>query len=66
MFMTVEEVAFATILVGAAGGLGSDEDFGVAEASFDVLLVPIELIADTLNVYDVPVVKPSFEYFVSA
>jgi hypothetical protein len=51
MFIAVEETAFAKIFVGAAGGPGSDEDLGVADASFEGLLVPIEFMADTLNVY---------------
>ena len=51
MFIAVEESAFAEKLVGAAGGPGSDEVFGVAEASFDGLLVPIKFTAETLKVY---------------
>ena len=61
MFITVEEVAFATRLVGVVGGPGSDEDLGVADASFDVELVPIEFVAETLKVYCVSVVSPSLE-----
>jgi len=62
MFMAVVESTFVERLVGAAGTVGSDDVVGVAEASFDGLLVPAEFIAETLNVYEVPVVKPSFEY----
>ena len=66
MFIATVEMGFAEKLVGAAGGPGSDEDFGVAEASFDGLLSPAEFMDETLKVYKVPVVKLSFEYVVSA
>ena len=62
MFIAVVESTFVERLVGAAGTVGSDDVVGVAEDSFDGLPVPAEFIAETLNVYEVPVVKPSFEY----
>ena len=51
MLIWVEETAFGVRSVGAAGTPGFDEDFGVAEASFDGVLVPIEFTAETRKVY---------------
>ena len=50
--------AVATRFVGALGTPDVDEDVGVAEVSEEGELVPIELIAETLYVYVVPVDNP--------
>ena len=42
------ETAVAVKVVGGFGTLGADVDVGVAEASFEGLPVPTELIAETL------------------
>ena len=57
----VPEDAVATSPVGALGTPDVEDDVGVADVSADVGLVPIELIADTLYKYVVPVLSPVCE-----
>jgi len=61
MLIAVVEIGLATKLVGGPGGLVVDDVVGVAEASFDGFPIPAELIAETLKVYELLVVRPSFE-----
>lgn len=64
--MALVEIGFAAKLVGGPGGPVVDDVVGVAEASFDGLPMPAEFIAETLKVYKLLVVRPSFENVVDA